>query len=71
MVLKQPGKVGGRSRPIANKMIRTTFLSCKHGDDMTLFLLEAWMAQEAPQVTGNSDDNYEDYDPDPHDPCGC
>ena len=49
--LKAAGELGGvaASPPFANKMVRTTFLSCKHGDDI-VFLLDAWMAEEALQA---------------------
>ena len=39
MALKAAGGLGvARPPSFANKMIRTTFLSCKHGDDM-MFLI--------------------------------
>ena len=51
MVSKQRGGWGDQRPPFANKMIRTTFLYCKHGDDMMLFI--GYMdAFETPGVGG-------------------
>ena len=56
----------GAAPPFANKMICTSFLSCKHGDDMMFF---SGSMDGRRGSKGNSGDSYVDRDPDADDPC--
>ena len=63
MALKQGGFGGVQPPSFAHKMIRIALPLCKHGDGMRRFFSRS---MDGPRGSkGNSDDNYEDRDPDP------
>ena len=51
------GLRGAQSSPLADKMIRETFFSCKHYDDMRCFFIGIMDGPKGSK--SNSDDSYE------------